>query len=175
MSSEIRSLNEAEVRKRLGSYTATAVTDELYDFGKMMVDEAIDRFKTLDSKATAIAAYALALITFLASQTTSATTHSWATYVPIASAIVAFSAAAIAVSALWLRRFEWYSHEDWMRADCLNDAEALRRYHIVTMWGALQSYQKICRSKASRIAIAQGLLLASVIVLVFALADAVMS
>jgi hypothetical protein len=139
MADKIRSLTEPEVRKRLGSYTPTEVTDELYDFGKMMVDEAIDRFKTLDSKATAIAAYALALITFLASQTASEKVHSWATYAPMASGIVAGSAAVIAISALWLKRFEWYSHEDWMRADCLKDAESLRRYHIITMWGALQS------------------------------------
>jgi hypothetical protein len=58
-----------------------------------------------------------------------------------------------------------------LKADCLNDADRLRRYHVLTMAGVQRSYQRRCRSKASRIAIAQGLLLASAIILVFALAD----
>jgi len=174
--SDPKRLSDDEVKQRLKSYTAPAVTDELYGFGKMMVDEVIDRFKSLDAKATAIAAYSIGLITVLISTHAAWITnapHSWATYAPIASGITAFAAAGFAISSLWLKRFEWFSHDEWMKADCLNDPERLRRYHILTMYGVHRTHQIRCRTKASRIAIAQGLLLASAIVLLFALVDLV--
>ena len=175
MSSPNTKLSDAEVKARLASYKSSEVTDELYDFGKMMIDEAIDRFKSLDTKATAIAAYSIGLITILVStQTVWARAHSWAVYAPPVGGLIALGAASFAISALWLRRFEWFSQDEWMKADCLSSSERLRRYHVLAMAGAQRSYQTRCRSKASRIAIAQGLLLASAIVLVFAFADLVM-
>ena len=169
-------LSDDEVKRRLGLYKDSEVTNELYDFGKMMVDEAVDRFKTLDSKATAIAAYAIGLITILVSTQTvwTNTAHLWAIYATLASGIIAFAAAAFGVSALWLKRFAGFSQDEWMKADCLSDPERLRRYHILAMCGVHRSYQGLCKTKASRIAIAQGLLLASAIILVLALAKFVM-
>lgn len=169
-------LTDDEIRQRLGSYTSPEVTNELYDFGKMMVDEAVDRFKTLDTKATAIAAYAIGLITFLvASKAQWATApHSWAVYAPIVSGCISLSAGAIAISTLWLKRFAGFSQNEWLKADCLDDAEKLRRYHIIVMHGVHESYRKLCRQKAFRIIVAEGLLLASAVFLVLAFADIVL-
>jgi hypothetical protein len=173
--SDQKRLNDDEVKQRLKSYEATATTDELYGFGKMMVDEVIDRFKSLDAKATAIAAYSIGLITILVSTRAEwrNAVHAWTVYAPIAGGITAFAAAGFAISSLWLKRFEWFSHDEWLKADCLKDAEKLRRYHILTMYGVHRVYQIRCRTKASRIAIAQGLLLASAIVLLLALVDTI--
>lgn len=168
------SLNDDEVKGRLISYESSEVTDELYDFGKMMIDEAIDRFKSLDAKATAIAAYSIGVITILVStQTIWTKATSWTLYVPPVSGLIALAAAAFAISSLWLKRFEWFSQDEWIKADCLNDADRLRRYHVLTMAGVQRSYQRRCRAKASRIAIAQGLLLSSAVVLVLALGELV--
>jgi hypothetical protein len=164
------SLNDDEVKARLMSYTSLEVTEELYGFGKMMIDEAIDRFKSLDAKATAIAAYSIGVITiFVSTQSIWTKATSWALYAPPVSGLMALAAAAFAISSLWLKRFEWFSQDEWIKADCLKDAERLRRYHILTMAGVQRSHQQRCRSKASRIAVGQGLLLASAIVLVLAL------
>ena len=85
--SDPKRLSDDEVKQRLKSYEAPAVTDELYGFGKMMVDEVIDRFKSLDAKATAIAAYSIGLVTVLVSTHAAWTNavHSWALYAPAAS------------------------------------------------------------------------------------------
>lgn len=141
-----------------------------------MLDEVVDRFKTLDSKAAGIAAYAIALITFLvASKAQWATApHSWAVYAPIVSGCIALSAAAVAISTLWLKRFPGFSENEWVKADCLDDIEKLRRYHIIVMHGVHAYYQKLCRQKAFRIIAAEGLLLASAVILVLALADIVL-
>ena len=58
-------LTEAIVRQRLASYQESRITDELYDFGKMLMNEALDRVKTLDTKAATIAGYSVGLITLL--------------------------------------------------------------------------------------------------------------
>lgn len=132
MSKKDRNLTESIVRQRLASYKCAKVTDEIYDFGKMLIDEVIDRAKTLDTKATAIAAYSIALITFLASQHFANTTaHSWRDYAMAGSGAIAMISAVVAISALWLKRFAWFSPDEWIKADCLDDAERLRRYHII--------------------------------------------
>ena len=98
MSSPNTKLSDAEVKARLASYKSSEVTDELYDFGKMMIDEAIDRFKSLDTKATAIAAYSIGLITILVStQTVWARAHSWVVYAPPVGGLIALGAASFAI------------------------------------------------------------------------------
>jgi hypothetical protein len=50
-------LSEAEVRSRLESYENESVTDELYGFGKMLVQDAVGRLSAADAKASGVAAY----------------------------------------------------------------------------------------------------------------------
>lgn len=168
-------LTEKEMRKRLASYTDTAITDELYGFGEMMVEKAVDRFKGLDTKAAAIAAYSIGIITLLVSTQGSwvSTLRGWAVF-PILSALAAFISAACAVSALWLRKTEWFSQDEWIKADGLTSAEVLRRSHLINMWGVLSSHQTASDAKASRVALAEGSLLASAVMLVVSLGVAVL-
>src|SRR2546426_8329898 len=95
-------LTETEMRKRLALYRDPAITDELYTFGNMMIEKAVERFKGLDSKAAAIAAYSIGIITLLVSTQAGWTKvlQAWA-ILPIFSALSAFVSAACAVSALW--------------------------------------------------------------------------
>lgn len=50
-------LSEAEVRLRLGSYENDSVTEELYGFGKMLIQDAVSRLSSADAKASGVAAY----------------------------------------------------------------------------------------------------------------------
>ncbi|SRR6266446_5456918 len=164
-------LTEDEVIARLGEVKIPEVTDELYSFGEMMVDEVVDRLKTLETKATWIAAYSIGLITILVSLQVkwTGTFHPWALSALALSGAIAFAAAATAVSALSLKSFPFFSHNEWMNRDCLNDADRLRRYHIIVMHGVHSSYREHCSSKAARIGTAQSLLLLSALLLVLAL------
>jgi hypothetical protein len=169
-------LSEDAIRQRLASYKSPEVTNELYAFGKMMVDEVVDRFKSLDTKATAIAAYSIGLITILVSTRASwrSATHPLVGYAPLVSGAIAFASAAVAVSTLWLKGFAGISQDEWVKAECLDDAEKLRRYHIIVMHGVHESYRKLCKQKAFRVVVAEALLLASAIILLFALADTIL-
>lgn len=155
-------LTESDVREILASYKDAAVTDELYRFGQVMVEKALERFKSLDTKATAIAAYSIGIITLLVStQTTWAKTlQAWA-FLPVFCGLTAFISAACAVSALWLRKTNWFSQYEWLNPKHVANVEALRRYHLINMWGVLSSHQTACDGKATRIMLAEGSLIAS--------------
>jgi MFS family permease len=142
-------ISEEDVRMRLASYTDASVTNELYSFGTMLLDDGVDRLGKSDTKASAIAGYAGALIAVLASTAGiwRTHTHSWHLLFPVAAIIALFLAALFAVSSTTLKRTEWFSTNEWIKADCLSDAERLRRYHILTMWGARESLEKSYKKK----------------------------
>ena len=54
-----------EVTERVQKYTETDTTDELYDFGKLLLQEGIDRAHWIDAKASTLAGFNGALVAFL--------------------------------------------------------------------------------------------------------------
>ena len=166
-------LDEAEVKRRLGSYYDTGVTDELYDYGKLVFTETKDRFKLLESKAMGIAAYAIGMITLLASTSTlwknSLTNRDLVllALVGLAAVVSAFSA----ILSLRLREMELPSQDEWLNQETLDDREQLRRYHLLSLWGTINSYRDISEFKAERIQTAQWALFgASLFLVAFVLA-----
>lgn len=164
---------EAEIRERLVSYEDTGVTDELYDFGKMLVAEAVERNSRLETKATAIAAYSIGIITLLASSygNWSKAVHSWIIPIPFFGALAAFVAAIYAVRGIRLRDYEWFSPNEWMKPECLSGRERLRKYRLLTMWNVLKSHYAASELKARKIKRAQVWLLIAAIILVLSLVD----
>src|SRR2546421_3798139 len=100
-------LTEKQVLDRLRSVDKSDVTDELYGFGRMMVDDVLDRLKSIETKGTWIAAYSIGLITILVSIQAKwpGAFNSWAVSAMALSAAVAFAAAATAASALSLKGY----------------------------------------------------------------------
>lgn len=150
-------LSENDVRERLDSYTESGVTDELYHFGEMLLRDVVERVGKADTKASALAAYAGGLITLLVS-----TSGIWAKgqprvhiILPIAAIGALFLAAFFAVSSMSLKRAEWFSPNEWMKKECLETGERLRRYHILAMWGTSESLEKLYQSKLSELRKAQ--------------------
>ncbi len=150
-------LEEKDAKELLQGYESSAVTDELYEFGAMLVKESVDRIHWLDSKAAAIAGYAgaiIVLINLTAPIWRPATAH-WVQAVLVLAAVGVFAAGACAVRALFLREFTWFSDTEWIKDDCLDDADFLRRYHVLTMFGVRRSHEMASTSKTSWITRAQ--------------------
>ena len=57
----------AEVTERLSKYGNAETTNELYDFGKLLLEEEVDRAHWLDAKAGVIAGFSGAIVTLLLS------------------------------------------------------------------------------------------------------------
>ena len=160
-------LTEPEVKRRLTEADVECI-DELYSFGMMMVNESLDTLHRLDAKGYAIAGYSGATFAALVSVAAFAKNIGPGTIWPIALILAALSAliaAAFSLTAIKFRPVDWFSPNEWLKGDCLDDPSFLRRYHILCMYGVQQSqrdraFDKIHKVKwAVRALVASGFLL----------------
>lgn len=157
-------LSEPEVRDRLRSCTDPKVIDEIYSFGQMMLSATVETTRILDSKAASMAAYGGAIVTLLVS-----TAGGWVHLgdpltlaLAAVAAISGFGAAIFAVRVMALRDFDWLGEEEWLEKDCLSEVEKLKRYRVLTMWGAMDSHKNASVDKVAILKKSQQWLSASV-------------
>ncbi len=170
-----KSLSVEEVNARLVSYESQETTKELYDFGKMMVGECVERVHKIDSKATMLAGYGGAIIALLISTSSlwMSIIDKWAMVTVFAAAFAVLMSAAYAVWSFSPKTFDWFSDNEWFEKDYLSDPEQLRRYHILTMHNVVRSHDAVSKTKTKRIRTSQRLLGVGTLLLVVALADTV--
>jgi len=165
---EPQPIGEDEVQSRLGSYNDDEVTAQLYDFGRMMLQDATDRMAKWDSKGTAIVAYSGAVITVLVSTQAiwSRQLDTVAVWLLLASGVAAAIAGFAAVHSLFLQPTEWFTTNAWIQKECLSDVQKLKKYHISTMWKVIESHHEKGRVKIKRLRRAQwGIAIALLLVL----------
>lgn len=146
-------LETSEVKKRIESYNSPETTNELYSFGYMLVAEAVDRIHKMESKAGTLAGYSGAILALIIS-----TFSLWHGYFQTpervamyCAALTVFLAEGCALWALKVSEYNWFSDNEWLRAERLSDAEALRKYHILTMHTAFASHRAVAEEKSKLI------------------------
>ncbi len=168
-------LNLAEVKSRLEKYPAenTGITDELYSFGEVLIKDASDRLSQLDTKAFATAAYAGGMISVILTMLAL-----WKGSLDTLSQIVIFFgiiglmiSAGLAIHSARALSVDWFSDNDWLRSECFESRDWLRRYRIATMWQIVKSHQVASQKKAAWIELAQNVMLFSFSLLALALFD----
>jgi hypothetical protein len=165
-------LSEEEVRHRLSLCEGNLeVVNELYDLGQMLGSEIIDRIRAIESKAVSFAAYGAAIVTLL---TSSAAIwlklgNQWSPWVSLCAGFCGFMCTWFALKVLALRQYEWISEDEWLKIEVSPELIALKQYHILTMWGTIQSHGKIHREKARELQRAQIWLAGSVVYLLYLL------
>jgi hypothetical protein len=144
----IAELDYPEVKRRVRNSGADVV-DEVYCFGEKLISDAVDRLAKSDNKASALAAYCGGLVTLIIS-----TSPLWGKYVDPYFAVVVVAAILCLMTGAWTalgsthpQPTEWYSDNDWLRSECLQAREQLRRYRVLTMWRVLASHQRAFREK----------------------------
>ena len=165
-------LDYSDVKHRVQN-SAPDVVDELYSFGEKLVSDAVDRLSRSDSKASALAAYCGGLVALMVSTSTL-----WGKYLDFYSSIIVVAAVLSFMISAWLaagsthpQPTEWYSDNDWLREECLQARERLRRYRVLTMWRILTSHQQAFRAKTRRVRYAVLLLKMAFVLLFVALLD----
>ena len=165
-----------EMSERLTSYESEETTKELYDFGKMLVQECVERVHHIDSKATMLAGYSGTILALLVA--TSAiwkpTIDKWAMGIVFAAAFAALMAGMFAIWSFSPTRFDWFSDNEWVDKAYLNDPEQLRRYHVLTMHNVVSLHEAISKLKTARIKSSRFMLGISATLLFAALANAVL-
>lgn len=164
-------LTEQEVRKRLAVCKQTEVIDEVYTFGQMLLNEAITNFRGLDTKAGSLAAYGAAIVTLLvsSSKTWLGLGNRWTAVFGLLAGLTAFLATFFSVRAMALREVEWLSEREWLEESCFSAIEKLKRYRILTIWGAMSSRKNANLYKVKRLKYSQVCLLGSVFLLLLVL------
>lgn len=147
-------LTEEEVRTRLSTCGEITIVEELYVTGQNMLKDSIDRIKTVETKATSFAAYGTALVTLLVSTASSWANlgNVWTLWIALCAATCALMCTVCCVRALVLRKFEVASQDEWLDAECLAaDVTFLKKYRILSMWGAIASSCDVQADKAKNV------------------------
>lgn len=165
-------LSEQEVRQRLILCAENSdVINELYDFGKVLGSEVVDRIRSVESKAVSFAAYGVAVVSFLIASVAvwSKLGNQWSPWISACAGFCGLMCTYFSLRVLALREFEWISEDEWLKAECLSKTNVLKQYRILTMWGALHSHGTVQSEKARELRRAQVWLAGSVVYLVYLL------
>jgi len=168
------SLEHSKVEEMLQSYESTMVTDELYDMGKMLMEESSDRISHLDAKSAKVAGYTGAIIALMISTFpiwTSAVDR-WAVSLAAIGSFIGLVGAGIALISTWPQSLDLLSDSDWLEEDGLKEPDRLKRYYISSLHLSIASHERVNSKKVSRIKRAQACLAAMVLLLSIVLGDA---
>jgi hypothetical protein len=124
-------IEEAERTLFHGNVAAPAA-DQLYDFGKVLFAESLQRIARTDSKLTNLLGWSAAILVVASTRAKGA--PSVLAGIPVATAaLLAFISIIACVVALKTGTSPAPSEQDWFQAGLLADAGNLRRYHIVSL------------------------------------------
>jgi hypothetical protein len=146
-------VDEAEVRHRVYACVDSNVIEELYLFSQVLIRQAVDDIKHIESKALVTAGYAGVIIVLLVATIgiSLKSVNFIAIFTTFAGGMMAFFSASSAVKALTLPDFGWFSQDKWLDPASLGDYEKLKKHRIVTMWGVLRAYRDAHKLKREQI------------------------
>jgi hypothetical protein len=153
-----------EITERVQGYANKCTTNELYDFGKMLLLEQVDRAHWIDSKAISIGGFCGAAVALLIS-----TSSGWkadlagkpflhiAAFIGIVCIVIA---GGLAFIALYNRKFSWIDEKDeWFKSDYLEFPDFLKRSYVLTMYQSARSHSKRNAEKSFYLTASQLILL----------------
>lgn len=151
------SLEQKEVEARLEVYDMPEVTGELYEMGKTLLDECVQRVHHLDTKSVTLAGYTGAIIGLMISTFPiwTAAVDKWAMILIAAGSLVGLVGGAMALASTWPRKFLLLSDSDWLEKDGFQDPDRLKRYYVSSLHISIASHEQINSQKVSRIKVAQ--------------------
>ena len=153
-------LDEAEVRRRLESYTDETVTDELYNLGQLLLRDLIDRIAKSDSSAFGLAAYCGGVIAVIVSSSSAwrASFDLWAIYLLAITLLIVAVAGAIAIYSSTPQDAEWFSSNEWLPRECLTGRDRLKRYYVLALWGVVKNHQAVYKTRLRALSLARWML-----------------
>nr|AEQ20502.1 hypothetical protein [uncultured bacterium CSL144] len=131
----------AEVTERLSKYDNAETTSELYDFGKLLLEEGVDRAHWLDAKASVMAGFsggivALLLLSMLPMWKAALEVVPSTFRVLVFAGIICLLLATISsFLSLMVQKFEWVDEDKvWLAPEYLDFPDLLRRYYLIAMY-----------------------------------------
>lgn len=157
-----QSLTETEMFARLDVASSNTeyskIVDEVYDFGKSLLQKLQERIQRVESKATYFAAYGAAIITLLTSNFSlwSSSGSRSAPWIVILAGVCGFVCVLFSVSALTLTTYGYPSQDDWLNADALKGTViGLKEFRINVLWAEIDTKERGQKEKARLVIHAQ--------------------
>ncbi len=145
----------SEVTERLSKYGNAETTSELYDFGKLLLEEGVDRAHWLDAKAGVIAGFSGTIVALLLSmfpmwKAALEVVPSTFRVLVFAGIICLLLASISSFLSLMVQKFEWVDEDKvWLAPEYLDFPDLLRRYYLIAMYRATVSHDRKNRQKAN--------------------------
>jgi hypothetical protein len=155
-----------EVLGYLNTDLPPETVSQLYEFGKLMLDQIRGLRTSYDSKLTSCLGWGTATVAVMLAGITNWIGPGWAH--TLASAGTAFAILSVIAAMFGLKSFaglEWPSEKDWFQSDYFQWPDRLKRHHIVTMLGAHQSYSRRMQRKGYALMLAEYFLVSSALLL----------
>jgi hypothetical protein len=163
-------LSKEGVKRLVYSYEDPKVTDELYSFGQILLGEANDWAKQIDSKATGVLGWATAILAFLFTQLTR-TSGVVNLSLGVASGLFSLLAVRRAYKALQARKgWLWPSDRDWFEETAFGSADELKRFHIRALHQTRRARMEIDQLKSNQLWRAEQWLAVAAVLLVAGIA-----
>lgn len=140
-------LSKEEVSRLVYSYQDEAVTDELYQFGMVLMSEIQDRADRINSQSTIVLGWATAILALLLTQSNKF--GGGGMYFALVAEVSTILAVIAAFCAGRTRgNWSWPSDSSWIRESALVSKDEMMRYHIRVMHDVRQQHLRITKKKA---------------------------
>lgn len=141
-------LSETEVKRIINDYESEHITDQLLDFGRLMLDEIQDRSSKINAHAIMVLGWATGTLAVLFSQLDKFS--GIAAYPVLGSSVFAFAAVVYSFLALkTTKEWTWPSDKSWMHQNSLRSADELKRYYVRVIHGVRKRHAIITEDQAS--------------------------
>lgn len=163
---KVAQIDVDDVLAFLNADPPSEVVDQLYDFGKLLLDQIRGLRNSYESKLSSCLGWGTATLAILLSGLAKWLSQDVAGILASAGALFAFLSVAVAI--VGLKSFggwKWPSEKDWFQPEYLRWAAHLKRHHLVSMLEAHQSYSLRTQRKGYALMIAEYLLAASALCL----------
>lgn len=164
----IKTVNSKEIERLLLANKYEELTEELFSFGQLLLDEVQQRTAQLDTKLISLLGWTAAILAFLlvgdASWVESAHKPGIATTIVMLLATLS-SLGAVACSFLGVKTamFQFSSEKDWFETSLFNDVLTLKKFHLISMLETHQAHGRVNERKGQRAHEAEWLLAASAV------------
>jgi hypothetical protein len=169
-------LSTEEVNRLVYSYDDSGITDELYSFGSVLLQDIRNRAGSIDSKSATMLGWSTGILVFLFTQLDKRTSGGITLAFGVASGLCCLLAAIYAFLALRARNeWKWPSDKDWFEESALSASDELKRFHIRSIHEVRQAQRQVTDQKGARLFISQDFLVIGAVLLACGIAARVLA
>lgn len=166
--SGVKTVDPKEIERLLLANPYQELTEELFSFGQLLLDEIQQRTAQLDTKLISLLGWTAAILAFLlvgdASWLESVYKIGLATTIMMLLATLS-SLGAVVCSFLGVKTTVWQfpSEKDWFRSSLFDNVLAMKKYHLISMLETHQAHSRVNARKGQRAHEAEWLLAVSAV------------